>query len=159
MEAFDTIAHHIMAAWFLVGILIVVIDALHLGGVGLLFAGLGAITVGIAIACGLVTNDALDEAQGVIFFVTSAIWAVLLWKPLQKLRIPKAGREYQNIVGGMAYVGSAGLSRKTGGEVTWSGTIMRAEMAPGIAAEALEAGSKVEIVSVVGATLIVKPRE
>ena len=143
--------------WICAGLALVLFDALHLGGIGLLFAGLGAIVTGIALHTGWF---APDEAvpQLVVFFLSSALLAALLWKPIKKFRAGRPTNEYSNIVGDTAYVGSNGLTRDQGGEVTWSGTIMKAQIASDVQAYAIEAGAKVEIVAVSGATLMVKPK-
>jgi len=157
MEAFDFTLHNDYA-WLIAAVFLMALEAVGLNGVGLVFSGLGALVAGAAVHFGLIDNGAYIS-QFVVFFIATSIFSWALWKPMQKFRIPKAGHEYRNIVGDVAYVGSEGLDKKTGGEVTWSGTIMRAGLAPGIAVEKLEAGSKVEVVDVVGATLIVKPKE
>lgn len=142
--------------WLMAGIALVIFDALHLGGIGLFFAGLGAIVTGAALQLGLLSVEG-PVAQWITFFASTAVFAALLWKPVQKFR---AGRthSYNNIVGETAYVGSNGLTRR-GGEVTWSGTIMKAELAKGVLVEKLDAGAQVTVVEVKGATLIVKPKE
>lgn len=139
--------------WLIIGVILSLAE-LHFA-IGLLFAGLGAIATGALIHYGQLAEDAY-ATQGVIFIITSALFAVLLWKPLQKYRRPAPG--YNNMVGEAAFVGSSGLGKK-GGEVTWSGTIMKAQIAPGVARDTLEAGSQVTIVAVKGATLIVKPND
>jgi len=144
--------------WLLAGVAFVAAEALGLPGVGMLFAGLGAITVGGALFLGMLGTDA-QTTQFSLFFITTAIYALLLWKPLQKMRIGKPGSEYRNIVGETAYVGASGLDKHSGGEVTWSGTIMKAQLAKGTHTQSLEAGSQVVVVELSGATLIVKPKE
>ncbi|MDE3016622.1 MAG: NfeD family protein [Pseudomonadota bacterium] len=140
--------------WLAAGVLLVLFDALHLGGVGLFFAGLGAIIAGVSLWFGIVGEDA-HVAQWLVFFAATALWSLVLWKPMRKFRHRHNGN-YSNIVGETAYVGSSGLTRKKGGEVTWSGTIMKARLSDG-APEALEAGAPVVVTDIQGATLIVKP--
>jgi len=145
-------------AWLIAGVALIAAEAIGISGIGLLFAGLGAIVTGAAIYLGWAADEA-HVMQGVIFFAASAVWALLLWKPLQKFRMGKHGGGYSNIVGETAYVGSQGLSKQKGGEVTWSGTIMKAQLVKNAHADKLEAGSQVTVVDVQGATLVVKPRE
>ncbi len=145
----------VMYIWLLTGVLFMAAEAMGVTGVGLLFAGLGATVVGILLHLGQLAPDA-HVNQFVVFFFASAAWAAILWKPMQRFRLRNQGG-YNNIVGETAFVGSSGLTR-TGGEVTWSGTIMKAQIAPGVASDQLEAGSQVTIVDVAGATLIVKPK-
>jgi membrane protein implicated in regulation of membrane protease activity len=145
--------------WLVAGVLFLLIEALGVSGVGFLFAGLGALVAGVAVQMGW-TGEEAYLAQFIVFFISVALWAALLWKPMQKFRVGhgRHGGGYSNIVGDVAYVGSSGLSKKSGGEVTWSGTIMKAQLAKHVQAEMLEAGTQVVIEEVTGATLIVKPK-
>lgn len=144
------------ALWLIAGVLFMAAEAFGTPGIGMLFAGLGAITTGAAVYFGWLAEDA-TTAQFIVFFAAAAVFAVLLWKPLQRFRLGKNGG-YNNIVGETAYVGSSGISRDNGGEVTWSGTIMRAEMAPDAPPGRLEAGAAVVITAVHGNKLVVKPK-
>ena len=56
-----------------------------------------------------------------------------------------------------ATVGAKGLTAK-GGEISWSGTIMKAKLAADAGVDTLPAGSDVEITDIEGITLIVKPK-
>lgn len=145
--------------WLAAGVLFLLGETLGVPGVGLMFAGLGALVAGVAVQMGWVAADA-QLAQFTLFFIAVAVWAALLWKPMQKFGIGGAAKGgYSNIVGDTAYVGSNGISKKSGGEVTWSGTIMKAHLAKHVAADTLEAGTQVVIEEVAGATLVVRPKE
>ena len=144
--------------WLMAGIVFIMAEVLGVTGIGLMFAGLGAVVVGSGIHLGVVAADA-HVTQFIVFFVSTAAWVFLLWKPLQKMRLHKQGGEYSNIIGQIGFVGSNGLNKQAGGEVTWSGTIMKAQLVKNARVDALEAGSQVVIVDVTGATLIVKPKE
>ena len=139
--------------WLLAGVACLAAEALGVSGVGFLFAGLGALTTGSLVTA---QPELTPLDQGVIFLATTALWALFLWKPLQKFRGKTANDGYKNIVGDTAYVGANGLKAGHVGEATWSGTIMKAELAAGIAEVA--AGAQVTIVDVSGNKLIVKPR-
>lgn len=143
--------------WLLAGAVLIIAEALGASGFGLIFAGLGAITVGILLTMQSVTEDA-TVMQFVVFVVSTSVWAALLWKPLQKIIYGRGKPGYNNVVGETAYVGSAGLNKHSGGEVTWSGTIVKAKLAPDVSVDKLDAGTQVTIVEVVGATLIVRPK-
>lgn len=140
--------------WFIAGLALLIAEALGIPGVGLMFAGLGAIAAGIALYAGFVADGA-HVAQFLIFFVATALCAWALWKPMQKFHAGKNG--YNNMIGETAYVGSGGLGSEPG-EVTWSGTIMKAELVDGAPKTRLEAGAPVVIVEVRGAKLIVRPK-
>ncbi len=145
-----------MYIWLIAGVLFFALEAIGISGIGFLFAGFGATTVGTLVYYGIL--DAGNTiTQFIVFFVSTAIWAMLLWKPLQKFRLRNGSQGYSNMVGETAYVGSNGIDAK-GGEVTWSGTIMKAQIASGVSQSRLEAGSQVTIVDIVGTTLMVKPK-
>ncbi len=145
--------------WLAAGVAFMLLEAFGLPGVGLVFAGLGALMAGLCIFSGVLTQDQV-ALQFTVFFLASMGWALLLWKPMQKLRVgSKHKGTYNNIVGGTAYVGSNGITRKHGGEVTWSGTIMRAELCPSCGDVSIAPGAQVVITALTGATLIVKQKD
>lgn len=87
---------------------------------------------------------------------TLAVVALMLW---QRARTDNNRRRARpRIIGGTAYVGSGGLRKNVTGEVTWAGTINRAELAKDLPVESLAPGSAVTIVEASGAKLIVKPK-
>lgn len=147
---------NIVYLWLLVGVVFIAIEAVGISGVGFLFAGLGALVTGTALHMEWIEID--DRIlQFTVFFIATFVWAALLWKPMQKIMQRKQGG-YSNIVGDTAYVGSGGLHKHRGGEVTWSGTIMRAQLDNSASVESLEPGAQVVIVETKGATLVVKPK-
>lgn len=143
--------------WLIAGVLFLAIEAVGVPGVGFMFAGFGALLVGGLLSLGVIAIDAVTM-QWIIFFIATAVCAFLLWKPMQKFRINQRSHEYSNMIGDTAYVGSQGLKKNAIGEVTWSGTIMRAELAKDAGIETLSAGAAVIIADVEGAKLIVKPK-
>lgn len=144
-------AHYML--WLLAGVVCLAAEALGATGIGLLFAGLGALTIGSFLVA--VPQLSLLE-QWIIFLACTTLWAMLLWKPLQKYRSGGNGAGYKNMVGDTVFASTLGLKQGTIGEVTWSGTIMRARLADGAAS--LEPGAQATIAAVEGNTLIVKPK-
>ncbi|MFW0777737.1 MAG: NfeD family protein [Rickettsiales bacterium] len=143
--------------WLIAGVLMLVAEALGVSGVGLLFAGLGALSLGALLEWEYV---ALDDTlmQFIYFLAFTAAWTLVLWKPMRRFYSNRSGTGYKNMVGDIAYVGEAGLTKNQPGEVTWSGTIMKAMLADELETQKLDAGVAVEIVRVHGTTLIVKPK-
>lgn len=141
--------------WLLAGIVFMAIEAIGIPGMGFLFAGLGALTVGVWLNFASDTNTI---TQFVIFFGATTVWAGLLWKPLQKFRVGKTGG-YNNIIGDDAFVGEHGLKKGAVGEATWSGTIMKAELSPDASVESLSSGDTATIIAVSGNKLILKPKK
>ncbi len=145
-----------MYIWLIAGVVFFALEAIGISGIGFLFAGFGATTVGTLVFYGALTPEN-TITQFIVFFAATAIWTVLLWKPIQQFRLRNPARGYNNMIGETAYVGASGIDEK-GGEVTWSGTIMKAQIANGVAVKRMEAGSQVTIVDIVGTTLMVKPK-
>lgn len=142
--------------WLVAGVALVILETIGASGIGFIFAGLGAIVVGALMQMG--TIGAEDTVlQFTVFFIATAFWAAVLWKILKRSHLAK--ESYSNMIGDTAFVGSQGISKGKPGEVTWSGTIMRAELAKDSAAASLPAGSQVTIIAVKGATLTVVPKE
>lgn len=143
--------------WLSAGVIMLIAEALGASGVGLFFAGLGCLTVGALLTSGLIAIDA-TLMQYTIFFLSTAIWAALMWKPLSRFYSGKRVGGYSNMIGETAYAGSQGLRKGHVTEATWSGTIMKATLADDAPVDTLEAGSQVTITAVKGITLIVKPK-
>lgn len=139
--------------WLLLGVTCLGAEAMGVTGVGLLFAGLGALTVGSLITA---MPDLTPLQQGVLFFATTGLWAIFLWKPLQKYRGKSDNGGYRNMIGDTVFIGAAGLQPNETGEATWSGTIMRAQLAEG--SPSLAPGAQAVITEVSGNTLVVKPK-
>lgn len=140
----------ITTMWLIAGTICFFLEAMAIPGVGFLFAGFAALTVGGLLAGGLLDAANVLTQLGV-FFIATAVWAAALWKPLKRLQ---SKNEYQNIVGGTAIVDSEPLEKGKTGQVKWSGTVMRARLAED-ATDSIPAGNEVKILSVKGNVLTV----
>lgn len=141
--------------WLLAGALLLALEAFGLPGIGLLFAGLAAILVGIAVEAGLIGVDAVI-AQFAVFFIFTTVFAAILWKKLISWRLKPNQAEYQNMIGDKAVIVHAGLQKGAMGEVRWSGTTMQAMLDVSEPAQALPENTLVEIVAIEGTVLKVK---
>jgi membrane protein implicated in regulation of membrane protease activity len=137
--------------WMIVGALLVGLETLALPGVGLFFAGLGAITVGVALLLGLPHTLV---AQTTLFFAATALWTLLLWKPMKRL-LASPGGGYSDMIG--QPVVADGEVTKKGGQVKWSGTIMSARLVPDAGIERMADKATGTIVKVDGGTVVVTP--
>ena len=140
--------------WLIAGIVLCGAEAALGPGIGLFFAGLAAVVVAALTAFGLVAQQNY-VAQGAWFFALTALWAVLLWKPMQRFRSQR-GNGYTNMIGDEAEVIGEPITRARRGQARWSGTIMLAELAPDAPHDTLPLGARVTIVGVKGNRLIVK---
>jgi membrane protein implicated in regulation of membrane protease activity len=143
--------------WLIVGALCLAAEAFGVPGVGFLFAGLSAVVVGALVHFDLIGMDHYTVQVGV-FFATSALLALVLWKKLKAWRTnPRAGAEFHNIVGDGATAGKGGLVKGRTGQASWSGTTMMAILADNVSVERVAEGELLEIVAVKGNKLIVAP--
>lgn len=131
-------------------------EALAVPGIGLFFAGLAALATGSLVLAGIIGSDAY-AIQTAIFLGGSAAFAAILWKPLQRCRQSASAKPYRNMVGDIATVADAPLTKQKTGTVTWSGTRMQAILAPESTVDSLDPGSIVEITEISGNRLIVTP--
>lgn len=143
--------------WLAVGVLMLAAEALGASGVGLMFAGLGCLTVGALLNLGALAEDT-TLLQFIAFFMATSFWTLILWKPMRRFYSSKSHVKYHNMVGDIAIIGAGGLKKGHTGEAQWSGTIMKAALAEDAGVEKLDAGAQVTIVAVKGAMLVVKPK-
>lgn len=148
-------AFSVSALWLLAGAVMLALEAFGLPGIGFLFAGLGAILVGVAIEAGMV-GAASYIAQFAVFFAFTSIFAVLLWKKIKAWRMNPGAETYQNMVGDSAVIALSGLQKGARGQVRWSGTLMSAEIDDSETALGLPEGTVVRIVAVKGNVVYVK---
>lgn len=143
--------------WIAAGIAFLALEAFGISGIGFFFAGLGALTTAVFIKLGI-TGEGSYLAQFSWFFTFTVLWAILLWKPIRKFQLGRHGHKqgYSNMVGDSATLSAQGLRPGEEGEAVWSGTIMRAKLAPGVK-EPVAGGARVRIVEVQGIVLIVTP--
>ena len=156
----ETLLSHPAEFWLGFGAFLIVFEAITMPGLGLFLGGIGALCTGLLVKAGIADEGALS-AQVAWFFGLTTFWAAVLWKPLLKFRMRswhKGGIELNNMVGGTATVGEHGLARGGIGQVTWSGTLMNAELEAQAPVESLPAGALVVIKSVSGTTLTVIPK-
>ncbi len=129
--------------WLIIGAILILIEVAVLPGVGFLFAGLSAITLGGLISLELLQQTTLSWQIAYFFFLTGVWWAVL-WKQLKKLTRNKGGEGYENLSGTYGIVeDEQGLIAGKMGHVKWSGAVMRARIRPDSAVEKIEKGETV----------------
>jgi len=141
--------------WFIVGIVLIVIEIFLIPGTGILFAGVGAITVGGVLI--LDWTHKIDN-QFILFFLSTGFWAGLLWKPLKNL-MNSEDSGYSDFIGEIAVVYGEPLDKHKKGQCKWSGTIMSCEMAPEESSQIIAADTEVIIVGVSKGILLVKTND
>jgi membrane protein implicated in regulation of membrane protease activity len=133
--------------WLIVGVILITLEFTALPGVGLLFAGVSALLVGI-----LVESTGTNQSyQWVIFLAATIIMTLLFYKPLRNYQTNKDAK-YSDIIGQSAIV-TGTLVPGVEGKVRWSGTTMKARLQ---SANTLIEGKSVKITAVDGNVLIVQ---
>ena len=145
--------------WLVMGLVMVALEVFAISGVGLLFAGLGALMVGLLLEVGYIAPDNIS-VQLVAFFGFTAAWTGMLWKPLQKMLKGKHADKqgYSDMVGHTATVAGKPLVKGGIGQASWSGTIMTCKLDDSSDVVEVPIGAPVEITAVVGSMLVVKPK-
>lgn len=149
-------ASNVIIIWLAIGVFLFMAD-LGVPGVGLMFAGFGALTVGMLLNFEIIPIKNI-LFQIAVFLGASAAWTFILWNPLKRIRLGKKKSTYNNIIGETAVVGENGVNKTHGGEVIWSGTVMKAKLVAHSNVENLESGVAVKVEDIIGNILIVTPK-
>ena len=156
MRAMDTlfIIENAPYIWLALGATLLALEAFGASGIGFLFAGLGAIVAAIFAHLGW-AETFLSQTSA--FFLATVFWAVILWMPMQKLKVQKGAEstDFNNMIGDEATVSQGGLAANITGKVRWSGTTMSAKLLAGSVPQA--EGATVIIKQVKGTVLTVAP--
>lgn len=147
---------YVAEIWFLIGIILMILEVALGMTVVLFFCSLSAFTLGFFLYFGKVDPENFI-GQGIIFLVFTFAWAALLWKQLKNFRDSKNKDEYVNIIGQSAVIISDIHKGKTG-TVRWSGTTINAEIDPNSKHHLLAKGDEVTVVKVVNNIFIVDKR-
>ena len=139
------IVENFAVAWLILGVTLIILEVSLLPGVGLLFAGLAAVTTNFLLEFNIIEHSLLIEIA--VFAILTAIWAAILWIPLKRYSKQPSTETYTNMVGSVAYVEGKNLSPNEIGNVKWSGTTMRAKLAEN-ATKPVLVGEAVKIIEI-----------
>lgn len=149
----EYIQNHSEIAWMLFGATLLVLEVSVAPAMGMLFGGFAALSVGGLMAFGVLENQSF-YVQLAWFFGLTCAWAVLLWRPMQKIRSAPS-QSFKDIVGTTAIVTNVGLKAGKIGSVKWSGANMRARLAGDSSAVELKEGQQVWVHEIEDSTLVV----
>ena len=110
--------------WSLIGMALMAIEIFGIQGIGILFTGFSAITVVFMIYLDPTLADDVGT-QLFYFFLFTALWAAILWIPLNKFIRYSDNGDYSNIINTYATTNKDMIKGQIG-EVVWSGTKVRA---------------------------------
>jgi len=135
------------SGWFLIGILLFVLEMMTPGGLVMLFFGIGAVAAAVV----QLVFSVPFWVQGLVFAIVSTVTLFLFRKPcLEKFMAPSAGTENE-FVGKTARVVNP-ITPELPGKVEFNGSFWTAS-----ADVAIPVGDTVEIVFQTNLTLKVKP--
>lgn len=141
--------------WYLLSLFLFILEAAAVPGIGLFFAALGAMSLGLFVQVGLFPHpDWL--VQTTAFFFLTGLWAMALWKPLQKIRLRRVMKsdQHQDVIGRFVEVGPGGIKKGKKGNAYWSGALLNARIADDATVASAGSGEELKIVAVEGSTLI-----
>jgi len=152
----DIITDHMAVAfWASAAVVFLALEALAISGIGFLFAGIAALTLGFLVAFGVAPAEK-PLTQLCYFLFLTGIWAAALWAPMRKItRRSKSESPYNNFEGA-ARVEGAPLRKGEYGAIRWSGADMRARLDASETGDEIEAGAEVSIVRVEGNVAFVR---
>lgn len=148
---------HPGAAWALLGAVLIALEVTVAPGIGFLFGGLSALSVGILITTGVVPPASPLTIQIAYFFGLTCVWALALWLPLKGRWRKNKSRGFGDMVGASAVVEGADLVFGKTGKVRWSGVSMKARIARESIAKKIPKGEEVYIIGTQGNVLFVQP--
>ena len=147
---------YITYVWLILGAAFIAFEALGVPGLGFLFSGMAAVSLGLIINFGWIENDSYAIQAGAFFGLTG-VFAVLLWKPIYKNK-PKDG-EINDVVGKIGTVLEGGIKKGEKGNISWSGSQFVARIADNSDCTEIPEGKEVKIISIQGNILMVEPAD
>ncbi len=146
----DYFNDNIYSFWFVIGFLLLIIEALALGFAAgfILFVGLGALLTGGAIWFGIVPASWLSSIA--TFALSSALISVLLWKPLRAIQRNSKPPEKDNTsdIIGLKFRLERDISITVPGVTRYSGIEWQVVIDHASEQQSIAAGSSVVVVSV-----------
>lgn len=145
--------HHDQTFYLIGGVsLVVELALLGLGG-PLLFFGIAAFITGALSAMGMISGW---EAEIFTLGISTAILAMVLWKPLKKFQNSGGGADTSSDMIGLHVPATTTISQSSG-KIRYSGIDWNARLSPDAGVDAIAAEQLCTIVAVKGTTMLVAP--
>jgi membrane protein implicated in regulation of membrane protease activity len=146
-------AHHDQFFYVIAGLsFILELTVMGLGG-PLLFFAIASFITGLLISSNLISGW---EIEGFVLGISTAITAVLLWKPLKKLQDSGGGSDTSSDMIGRQVPTSSDITHH-GGTIRYSGINWNSRLAEDCASDCIPEGELCIITSVDGNIMLVKP--
>lgn len=154
----DYIHNHQAGFWIALGFILLAVEVMVFGftTIVMFFAGLGAVSTGLLMQTGVLPHTWI--AGIACFGISTGIYSVLLWKPLQRIQansIPQQ-RQTSDLIG-MEFVIEQDITPIQPGTTRYSGISWRVEIDKGAGVEILNKGQRVAVSSVDAGVFRVKP--
>lgn len=149
--------------WAVVGVVLLVIEAFGISGIGLINLGLAAITLSLFIATDTLDRRALSyKSMGFLYLGLTFLWFISRWLPVQfsgdqKEKTNQNRDSMIDVVGSTGAVVSRTLRRDRDGAIKWEGQTMYARIAPEMTVGSIPKGQQVWVTGIDGNTLLVRP--
>ena len=141
--------------WVVLAVIFIIIEV-SIPGIGGLFSGVAALTLGALLIFEVIHPETF-VAQLAWFFGLTILSAAVLWVPLKKMMKPSA-EAYSDIIGTHAKVENR-LEKGKLGTVKWSGTTMRSRIVETSELDFIAAGQEVWIHDKDGTVLLVDVKQ
>ncbi len=143
--------------WFIAGLVLIILEVVLGFTIVLLFTSLAAFTMGFLLYAKLALFDSAYW-QFAAFFGLTFFWALILWKPLKKLKDRGNGQStgFQNYFGQTVEVINNDLTKGKAGAAKWSGTTIKVALHPEYPEETLKVGGSAKIIDIRDNTFIIR---
>lgn len=142
--------------WSLIGIGLLCVEIFFIQGMGVLFMGFAAITVGITMYIHPDLEYANLAVKIVYFLLFTTMWGALLWYPLKSFCGYSCENDYKNIVGTLGIVSDV-VTKETLGNMRWSGTTVKCKVDPESNYNSIKPETHVRVTGLVDNIFIVSP--
>lgn len=139
-------------AWIALSIILFLAELLF-RGLGVIFASLGALTVGVLMYLKMISLPTM-EMQLSYFLGFTAGWTILLWN---KVGFRSADSSLKRLVGSKGTVCFGGLKKGRKGKVKISGKRYKAKLSPSVSVPKVKGGTQIWVHSFDGKILLVGP--
>lgn len=144
----DYIVSHQAEFWIVVGFALLTLEVVTGFTVGVfLFGGLGAVTTGLIMMTGLLPETWINGVAST--GISSGIIAAILWKPLKKLQGDREpGKDNSSDLIGHEFITETDITLGQPGSTHYSGISWKVEIDKTAGVNRIEAGQRVEVISV-----------
>lgn len=145
----DYIHSHQAGFWIALGFILLATEVLVFGftTIVLFFAGLGAVTSGLLMQAGVLPQTWI--AGIACFGLSTGIYSVLLWKPLQRIQASSIPQQKQTSdLIGLEFVLEQDITATQAGTTRYSGISWRVEIGKDAGVETLNKGQRVVVSTV-----------